>query len=67
MPGMLKFIFLGYDTTGLSLTIDIPDLLLKLVITILAPSILGKVREGGGAKWCVFMISGGRTGLYECC
>lgn len=43
MPGMLKFIFLGCETSGLSLTIDIPDLLLKLVITILVPSVLGKV------------------------
>ena len=38
-----------YESIGLRLNIDIPDLLLKLTITILAPSIVGKVRAMGWA------------------
>ncbi|KAG2439236.1 hypothetical protein HXX76_004598 [Chlamydomonas incerta] len=41
MPPWLRFLFLNYDA-GINLNIDIPDLLVKLSITILAPSILGK-------------------------
>ena len=50
MPAMLKLMFVGYNAPGLELQVDIPDLLTKLVITILAPSIIGKVgltREEG--------------------
>lgn len=43
MPMMLKLMFVGYNAPGLELQVDIPDLLTKLVITILAPSVLGKV------------------------
>lgn len=43
MPAMLKFLFLGMDTADLNFTVDIPSLLVMLVITILAPSLLGKV------------------------
>ena len=46
MPMMFKLLFVGYETPGLSLQINIPDLLLKLVITILGPSVAGKVWRG---------------------
>ncbi|GIL70758.1 hypothetical protein Vretimale_3844 [Volvox reticuliferus] len=42
MPLYLKLLFLNFDTEGLSLNINIPDLLLKLTLTILVPSVLGK-------------------------
>ncbi|KAG2453576.1 hypothetical protein HYH02_001794 [Chlamydomonas schloesseri] len=41
MPPWLRFLFLNYDA-GISLNINIPDLLVKLSITILVPSIIGK-------------------------
>lgn len=47
VPPMLKFLFLGLDqgsgSLQFSINIDIPDLLLKLSITILAPAVVGKV------------------------
>ncbi|GIL46904.1 hypothetical protein Vafri_3772 [Volvox africanus] len=42
MPLYLKLLFLNFDTEGLKLNINIPDLLLKLTLTILVPSVLGK-------------------------
>lgn len=48
MPLYLKLLFLNFDTGGLNLNINIPDLLLKLTLTILVPSILGKVRRRKG-------------------
>ncbi|PNW75313.1 hypothetical protein CHLRE_12g521950v5 [Chlamydomonas reinhardtii] len=41
MPPWLRFLFLNYDA-GIKLNINIPDLLAKLSITILAPSLIGK-------------------------
>jgi len=43
MPMMVKLLFLNYETPGLVLRVDIPDLLVKLLVTIFAPSVLGKV------------------------
>ncbi len=43
MPPYIKLLFLNHDTGGLSLNISIPDLLLKLSLTILVPSLIGKV------------------------
>ena len=46
MPPYLKFLFLNYDLGGLDITVNIPILLAKLVITILVPSVIGKlIRE----------------------
>lgn len=43
MPPYLQFLFLNYDLGGLDITVNIPILLLKLVITILVPSLIGKL------------------------
>ncbi|EFJ40825.1 hypothetical protein VOLCADRAFT_99308 [Volvox carteri f. nagariensis] len=43
MPLYLKLLFLNFDTGGLRLNVNIPDLLLKLTLTILVPSVLGKL------------------------
>jgi sodium/bile acid cotransporter 7 len=49
MPIWLKFIFVGYDIDGLSLNMDIPDLFIQLSLTILAPSVVGKVLQESSA------------------
>ncbi|PNH05789.1 putative sodium/metabolite cotransporter BASS4, chloroplastic [Tetrabaena socialis] len=41
MPPYLRLLFLNFDA-GISLNVSIPDLLLKLSLTILVPSVLGK-------------------------
>ncbi|KAG2499005.1 hypothetical protein HYH03_003191 [Edaphochlamys debaryana] len=42
MPLWIKFLFINYETPGLALNVNIPDLLAKLTITILVPSVIGK-------------------------
>ncbi|KXZ41843.1 hypothetical protein GPECTOR_263g673 [Gonium pectorale] len=42
MPLYLRLLFLNHDTGGLKLNIDIPNLLVKLSLTILVPSVIGK-------------------------
>lgn len=51
MPPYIKLLFLNHDTGGLSLNISIPDLLLKLSLTILVPSLIGKVGNTPSTWW----------------
>ncbi|GAX83861.1 hypothetical protein CEUSTIGMA_g11286.t1 [Chlamydomonas eustigma] len=50
MPIWVKFMFVGYDTEGLSLNVDIADLLIHLSLTILAPSVVGKGLQEGFSR-----------------